>query len=447
MLQALEDKMAAIGNNTKKANKKVEELENLVQRTVGKTLELATQVEKLSTTVAQLPEKITDPLTKRIDELERQHKEAYAMVTKRQEELKEGMDINDIEMFNLSKITARTEKQQYQANTLIEEVRKRIQKQETKVPPQRFEKHHQNIQNILHDLRLIQEYLPNPDNPVVTRHDMYEVFSSFSGLARNMIKRGINKFISTVERQDTYLEEDTCCEDMEEEIVTDDEDDELGLDWSAKIRKESCTTLVKEMEAMMHRRAIIALSRRRKSGLNALQQEASAESDTKTISNTSTEPKCTATTAESDEEESETNREKNGEEKQNVKDREQKLEEIADILSGIQEETEEDWELDNLSKTTAIANEPEGTPSRDGKPGETNNIENSRSQEENKEADWNDRPESIKSGETTKARRSVRLATLAMTTAKTTESINTRPPLQDITQVKKPSEEGGKAQT
>ena len=211
MLQALEDKMAAIGNNTEKANKKVEELEHLVQRTIGKTLELATQVEKLSTTVAQLPEKITNPLTKRIDDLERQHKETYALVAKRHEELKEGMDINDIEMLNLSKITARTEKQQYQANILIEDVRKRIQKQEHKVPPQRFEKHHQNIQNMLHELRAIQEYIPDPDNPVVTRHDMHEVFSSFAALARNMVKRGINKFISTVESQDTYLEEETCC--------------------------------------------------------------------------------------------------------------------------------------------------------------------------------------------------------------------------------------------
>ena len=448
MLQALEERMAAIGSNTEKANKKVEELENLVQRTVGKTLEMATEVEKLSNTVAQLPEKITDPLTKRIDDLERQHKETFAMVTKRHEELKEGININDIEMLNLSKITSRTEKQQYQANILIEDIRKRIQRQEHKVPPQRFEKHHQNIQNMLHEIRLIQEHLPDPDNPSVTRLEMYDVFRSFSAIAMNMVKRGINKFISTVESQDTYLEEETCCEDMEEEIVTDEDedDDEQSLDWSAKIRKECCTTLIEEMESMMHRRAMIALLRRRKSGLKAEQaQEESSESETETASNTSTEPKCTATTAESDEEEDDATSEKNGEENQNAEEEEHKLAEVADILTGIQEETEEDWKLDNLIGTTATS-ESAGTEQPENSE-EANDAENTQNRREDNAVERNDTAASTKPIQPAKARRSVRLATLAATTANAMDNVNTRPPLQDITQVEKPSEEGGKAQS
>ena len=316
------------------------------------------------------------------------------------------------------------------------------------MPPQRFEKHHKNIQNILHDLRLIQDYLPNPDDPIVTRKDMQEVFSSFSAIAMNMVKRGINQFISTVESQDTYLEDGTCCEDMEEEIVTDDDgdDEEQSLDWTAKIRKEYCTTLVKEMEIMMHRRAGIALLRRRKSAVRARQErEESSGSETETASNTSTEPKCTATTTESEEEEDdETTPTNNAEEWEPNKEREQNLDEVADILSGIQEETEEDWELDNLIGTTATVNESAVTPGQNENSEGTNDTENAYIQKEDKEEGRNDKSESTQPA---RARRSARLATSATTTAKTKDTATTRPPLQDITQIEKPSEAGGTAQS
>ena len=118
---------------------------------------------------------------------------------------------------------------------------------------------------------------------------------------------------------------------------------------------------------------------------------------------------------------------------------------MADILSGIQEETEEDWELGNLIGTT-VTNESAGPPGQAKNSEEVNDTENTQNRNEDNEVEKTEKSKSTKPVQQAKARRSVRLATLATTTTKTMDNGNTRPPLQDITQVEKPSEEGGKAQ-
>ena len=103
---------------------------------------------------------------------------------------------------------------------------------------------------------------------------------------------------------------------------------------------------------------------------------------------------------------------------------------MADILSGIQEETEEDWELDNLIGTTATVNKSVFTPGRNENSEETNDTENASTQKEDEEEGRNDQPQLTETIQPARARRSARLVTSTTTTAKSTDSAPTRPPFK-----------------